>query len=359
MNLKSLTVVIIAVAVGFIAYHVGTKPNSGPDGVNSQLLPGLSKHLNEVSKLTILGADETLLAAISRSDKNWVVENRDNYIADIALVREAFNNLAEAKLIEAKTSNTENFSKLGVEDITEPTAQGVQVIVEGLGKEINFIAGDKGNAGDNSQYIRLYGDQQSWLINKNLDLKKDASNWLKKDLLDIPPERIKSIQIKHEDQTVLDIENKGSEQFEFVLLNALPEGKKISESEVYQVANSLSSLQLIDVALADKLDFENAQHVVTTFQTFDGLTIKADSYITNEQAYSMLEIEFNLDKIDESINPDQDENSGSDAAVRSDPEAAKQSASKMGPKLKGWAFELPSITQDALIKTLDNFALDE
>lgn len=359
MNLKSLVVIIIAIAVGSIAYYLGTKPSSGPEGINSNLLPSLSEQLNDVTKLTILEANHTLLAVISKADKNWVVENRDNYIADIGAVRKTFNNLAEAKLIEAKTSNPDNYKKLGVEDVTKPNAQGVQIVIDGLDQEVNIILGNKGKAGDKTQYIRRVGEQQSWLINKNLDLNKDATNWLKKDILDIPPERIKSIQIKHSDESVIDLENKGTEQFEFVLLNSLPEDKKVSESEIYQVANALSSLQLTDVVSSEKIEAESVKHVLTTFQTFDGLSIEANSYIIDDQMYTKLQIKFNPDLVDASKSNNQNADSGYDAAVRSDPEAAQALATKVGPKLDGWAYILPTITQEALIKTLDSFAVDE
>ena len=358
MNLKSLVVIIIAIAIGSIAYYIGTRPSSGPEGVNTYLLPGLSEHLNEVSKLTILEAKDTVLAAISKSDKNWVVENRDNYIADITAVRKTFKTLADAKLIEAKTSNPENYRKLGVEDTNEPSAQGVRIVIDGLDHDVNFIAGNKGNAGDNSQYIRIVGEEQSWLINKNLDLNKDATNWLKKDIFDIPPERIKNIKIKHSDENIIELANKGTAQFEFDLLNALPDGKTVLESEIYQVANALSSLQLTDVVLSENVDLKNAQHVLTTFQTFDGLTIKVDSYTIDNQTYAMLQIEFNPDLVDTSKINNQAESSGSDAAVRSDPEAAEALATKVGPKITGWAYVLPTITQEALIKTLDSFTIE-
>ena len=136
----------------------------------------------------------------------------------------------------------------------------------------------------------------------------------------------------------------------------MPEGKIISESEIYQVANALSSLQLVDVASLEKLNEDAVQPVITKFLTYDGLTVTANSFFIDEQAYSILNIEFNAENIDDSVTT---KNDGTDPAVNSDPKSAQELVEKVSPKLKGWAFVLPTITKDALIKKLENFFLDE
>ena len=284
------------------------------------------------------------------------MENRDGYEADFTSVRTLFTNLAEAKLIEAKTSNPDNYSRLGVEDIDLANAQGVLVSIEGLEEPVEIIIGNFGSIGKNTQYIRQKGEKQSWLINKKLNVDQDVTRWLKKDLIDIPPERVKSIQIQHPDESVIMIENKGTEDYEFALLNALPDGKKVSESEIYQVANALSSLQLIDVASLENLKEETVQPIITKFLTYDGITLTASSFTENDQTYSAFEIKFNAEDVDDSISNDGD---GLDPAVKSDPETAKALVQEAAPKLKGWAFVLPTITKDALVKKLENFYLEE
>ena len=356
MNIKSLFFLIIAIAIGGVAYYFSTIQKDGLIGANSYLVPGLSEKLNDVTKLTIHEEGNSLLAAISKSENKWVVENRDGYEADIAVVRTVFNDIAEAKLIESKTSNPENYAKLGVEDITDANAQGVQFSIEGLGESINIIAGKEGSTGKNSQYIRRAGEKQSWLINKKLNLNQDVTKWLRKDILDIPPERIKNVKIQHPDKSVITIENKGTEEYEFALINSLPEGKKVSESEVYQVANALSSLQITDVTSLDKINGEAAEPTITTFMTFDGLTITAKTFSYGEETYSMFDIGFNKNHVAENINQELNE---SDSAINSASIAAQELAQITAPKLMGWAFVLPTITQEALVKKLENFILDK
>ena len=356
MKLKSLLILIVAIIVGGLIYYFGFNQDDGLAESNSYLIPNLSEKLNDVTKFTIHEAENRILTAIRKTEKKWIVENRDGYEANFALIRSLFTNLAEAKLIEAKTSNPDNYSRLGVEDVELANAQGVLVSIEGLGEPVEFIAGKVGSVGKNTQYIRRKGEEQSWLINKKLNVDQDVTRWLKKDLLDIPPERVKSIQIHHPDGSVITIENQGTEDYEFALLNAIPEGKKISESEVYQVANALSSLQLIDVASLENLNEEAAQPIATKFLTYDGITLTANSFTENDQAYSVFKIEFNIDDVDSSVSNNDDT---SNVAVKSDPDAAQALVQEVAPKLKSWAFVLPTITKDALVKKLENFYLDK
>lgn len=356
MKLKSLLILIIVIAVGAAAYYLRSNPKQGVTEADSYLIPGLSTKLNDAKKLTILGVGNVLLAAISKSENNWIVENRDGYEADIDTIRAAFKDLAEARLIEIKTSNPENYGKLGVRDITDASAQGVQFSIEGLGEPVNIIAGKKDSNRKNLQYIRRAGEQQSWLINKNLNLNRDVTQWLRKDILDVPPERIKSVKIQHKNGSEVSIENKGAGQYEFMLSNPLPEGKEVSESELYQVANALSSLQLRDVVALEKLDKDIENPVTTTFVTYDGLTVTAKSFSVKEETYCTFAIEFDADDIErDDPSPEQ----SADLALNTDIAAAEELAQKTTPRLEGWAFILPMITRDALIKRLEDFLLNE
>ena len=349
MNLKSLILLLVAVAIGVAAYYYSTSDNKLSTDDNTNLIPDFAENLHSVNKFTINGSGNILLTSVSKTDQGWVVDNRDGYQANIALVRDIFNSLAEAELVEAKTSNPENYFKLGVEDLATEKAQGVLLTLEGLKSPVNVIFGNDGSSGKNTQFVRRKDERQSWLINKKIKLNRDVTDWLQKDLLDIPPEQIKSVQIKHPDGSEITIKNDGLEEYEFTLDADVPEGKKISESEVYQLANAMSSLQLRDVASFSKLNIESITPVITTFKTFDGLTVVTKSYPLELETYFTVEVAFSKQDIDEdSSNP----------LIISNPEAAEELAKVSKPKLNGWAYIFPTITQGALVKKLENFFLE-
>lgn len=356
MNSKSLLLLLAALAVGIVAYYfnLNNKQNSTVSGAH--LIPSLEANLNSVNRFTITESGNSVLSEVSKSDNGWIVEGRDGYAANKTAVRILFNNLAEAKTIEAKTSNPENYIKLGVEDVADKNAQGVLFSVEGLGESVNIIFGNEGSSGKNTQYVRHNGEEQTWLINKKLKLNTDVTEWLQKDIFDLPPERIKSVQISHPDSDTVKITNDGEDEYEYKLDAEAPEGLILWESQVYQVANSLSSLQLRDVATFANLDTESIVPVVTVFKTFDGLTITTKAYTIDISKYFTIEVTFSEDDIDHDVvSSEQQTKSSSDAALKSDPEAAKKLAETAKQRLDGWAYLFPTITQEALTKKLEEF----
>ena len=359
MKSKTLLLLLAALAIGVVVYYFNS--STGPSSVDadSSLIPGLANNLNRITKFTVTKAGNAVLSEVNRSDKGWVVESRDSYEANKTAVRILFNNLAEAKLVEAKTFNPDNYTKLGVENTSNENAQGILFSVDGMNKPVHVIFGNAGSSGKNTQYVRRQGEQQSWLINKKFKLNADVTDWLQKDILDIPPERIKTVKITHPDGSVVNITNDGEDEYEYTLDATEPEGKILSESEIYQVANALSSLQLRDVATFSKLKTESITPVVTVFKTFDGLTITTKSYALDIEKYFTIDVVFSTADIDQSVvNGGRQAESTSDSAMTSDPKAAEVLANKSKQKLEGWAYLLPTITQDALIKRLEDFFID-
>lgn len=359
MNSKSLLLLLAALAIGVIGYYFNANTAQHSVDADISLIPSLAKNINNITKFSITEAGDTVLSEVSKSDKGWVVDARDGYPANKTAVRILFNSLAEAKTVEAKTSNSDNYVKLGVEDVANKNAQGILFSADGLNKPVHIIFGNAGSSGKNTQYVRRQGEQQSWLINKKLKLNTDVTEWLNKDIFDIPPERIKTIQITQPDGNVVNISNDGEEEYEYTIDATAPEGLILSESEIYQVANSLSYLQLRDVTTFSKLDTESVVPVVTVFKTFDGLTITSKAYGIGINKYFTIDVTFSMDDIDETVVKEEGQvESTSDAAVRSDPKAAEALAAKSKQRFEGWAYLLPTITQDALIKKLDDFFID-
>ena len=367
MNSKSLLLLLAALAIGVIAYYFNLNASQYSVDADTRLIPSLADNLNNVNKFTITESGNTILSEVSKSDKGWVVDGRDGYAANKTAVRILFDSLAEASIVEAKTSNPKNYAKLGVEDVADKNAQGILFSVQGLSEAVNIIFGNAGSSGKNTQYVRRQGEEQSWLINKRLKLNTDVTEWLQKDIFDIPPERIKTIQITQPDGSVVNITNDGEEEYEYTLDIATPEGLVLSESEIYQVANALSSLQLRDVATFSNLNTDSVTPVITVFKTFDGLTITIEAYEIDINKYFTIDVEFSADDVDQSVVSTEGKKEGHEedktestsyAAIQSNPEAAEKLADKAKQDLEGWAYLLPTITRDALIKKSEDFFVE-
>ena len=133
MRVQSLILLISVVIVGSAGYYfIASDSQESSSSGNSYLLPGLARNLDDVTKVALYGGGDILLADICKCEQGWVVTNLGGYPADLEMLRYTLFNLAEARLTGKKTANPENYRKIGVEDISDTQAQGIQILIEGL-----------------------------------------------------------------------------------------------------------------------------------------------------------------------------------------------------------------------------------
>ena len=162
------TILILAVAtlgVGGIAWW---KLGSDSAAVSSQattgkLFPELEKQVNDVHTILIERAAGSI--TLQRAVGGWGVTEKKGYPVDMESVRKSLIALAQMTTVEAKTSDPERYSKLGVEDITAAGAASMQVTLKDAGgKEVaKLILGKeqegKGGMPSGNVYVRRPGEK--------------------------------------------------------------------------------------------------------------------------------------------------------------------------------------------------------
>ena len=149
------------------------------------LFPTLREGLNDVDTVTVTGAGGTVIATVERGDNVWTLAERAGYRANVATVRRNLIGLADAQIIEEKTSEPEQYARLGVEDIDNPDAAGTRLTIESAEQSFDLIVGTTGVRGDLA-YVRRFGEAQSFLVSADLELNSDTGTWLETGLLDVP-----------------------------------------------------------------------------------------------------------------------------------------------------------------------------
>ena len=127
MSSRALLGILIALAVVValaIAISVSEHP---PASGSAMLVPQLKAKLNDVDRLSVRSAGNHAGATIERSKNGWTVTERHAYPADIGKLRKLLITVADAKLLEEKTSQPDFYSKLGVADIEKPDGNGVRI----------------------------------------------------------------------------------------------------------------------------------------------------------------------------------------------------------------------------------------
>lgn len=293
------TAVLGAVLFG-AAVYLGDSRKPAQEAVQpGPLVEGLRARLNDVSGLRVVGAGGKALLSLKREGERWTVAERASYPADVDKLRAFLLKLADAQRIEPKTQRKESFATLGVEDVSEPNAKSLQVVLEGLSPEVSLIFGRNPSSGSGT-FVRETGKDQSWLIDQNIAVDSALSNWLQRDLVDIAATRIASLSIatpKAKPLEIVPTDDGGIAQFQ---LAALPRGRELaSEVVVDATAGVFSGLRLDDVADASALAVaDDATVTAVTLTTKEGLQLQTQVWDIDGKVWSTWKASLDAAQLD-------------------------------------------------------------
>jgi hypothetical protein len=314
MKTHHLLILASAAAVAVLAALWARKlqePEHAP-GAGTLLLPGLEAKLNDVTVVSVRGKDDQTVTLERGTDK-WIVREKSGYPADTGKVRKLLIGLAEAKLVEQKTSNPDHYADLGVADPTAaaaPAAEGadagasapkeendsagvlveVQAPIEDKEK-IALVVG-KSARGATGTYVRKVDDAQSWLVSGDLTVQADPLSWIDRQIMNVPANRIQQVTIRHPDGQTLVIDKATREDPNYTV-HDVPAKREVKYASVGNpLASVLASLRLDDVAaLADK-DPASHSPIEVEYRTFDGLVVKARAFVEGDKHWAHFTASF-------------------------------------------------------------------
>lgn len=363
---------IVAVGGGI---WLAQRQTSTPSSEAAVLYPALKKEIDAITAVRIVKAGGTPAVEMKRGQTGWTVSDRANYPADDAKLRKLITSLSDAKLVEEKTSNPESYATLGVEDISNAAASGIQIEIDGPKQPLKLIVGKQGSGGQ-SQYVRRAGEPQSWLVNKDIDTSASADQWVEKSIVNIAADRIQSAEVTVASAKPYSAVKKSRADADFTV-EGLPKGKELSSpSAADSFATVLASLMLSDVQSASTMSGEPTARA--TIKTFDGLVAEASGWKKDDKRYIALKTSYDAaqaerfkvaiaaatgEKVDKDKKEDATANSeGAPPAAEQKPaaEPAKPAApnveeevTKANAQLNGWVYEIPAYKYDAIFKPID------
>jgi len=255
--------------------------------------------------------------------------------ADVGRLRKNLLALADARIVEEKTSNPEYYERLGVQDLSAESARGLQLTLTGGKEPVDVIIGLNQPGTADLTYVRRAGEPRSWLVRAQFDLGKTGGEWLDRSLTDIPATRIQAVTITHPGLETLRIsrlqdagkkEAKPEGTAEFLVAD-VPAGRELSYPGVANgVAGVLADLQLEDAQTRDALGPDPGKPVVARFVTTDGLTVEASAWRVGDGT------RFTF--------------------IASGQGEAGKEASALNARLGGWVYTLPSYKAEQLTRRL-------
>ncbi|MCC7257285.1 MAG: DUF4340 domain-containing protein [Gammaproteobacteria bacterium] len=366
-TLVTLLAVLATLAALAIAVSMSQQP-AGPAG--DALVAGLKDQLNDVTRIVVKAGGDRTVATLERREGGWVVLERDAYPADVGRIRRNLIALAEATLLEEKTSNPEFHDRLKVEDIEKEGAGGLRLDI-GIGEQVTgVIIGATGVGGGERAYARRPGEATSWLVGGDFDLPQDTGDWLDKLIVDLPAARVQAVTVTQPDGAVLRIEKAGPEAGEFQV-RGVPAGRELSFPGVGNaIGSALAGLELDGVEPAAGFAPGDVQPVTARFETFDGLVVEAQAYrlptglklrlaATADAALAERFAAVGATQAPAGESADKAANNGTATTPRKSVEAVQAEAQALQARLAGWVYSVPGYKSEQLSKRMEDLLVSK
>jgi hypothetical protein len=187
------------------------------------------------------------------------------------MLSDFLNNLQQAKFLEKKTARAENHVRLGLSDLS---------VSESKSREVKVYVGDEllasllvGNSAShsNGSYFRFTGEDQVWLMDKQLEAEAEPADWLDPVIIDIAEENVTKVVQSNTSGELISVTREDQEDdLSNFVPQSIPPGKKlIYPTAANKLARALVNMNLEDVLPVGDMDWSDANK--TEFSLKSGL----------------------------------------------------------------------------------------
>lgn len=351
---KLMLLAVIAFIVVGIAIQLTTEAPQTEKSTPNKLFPSLMDKLNDVDNIQITSGNETF--TVQFESGKWGLVDKQGYPVKEENVRNVLLGMASLTIVEPKTKKPENYAQLGVQDANFKDADSALVTLNQADNTIaSLIIGyDRVARTDSSLreiYVRKPNEQQSWAVEGLLNLEKQATDWLEKNIINVENSRMREVVIYENGQEMMRIFKQQPSESDYQLAN-LPENASISSSySVNQIANFLSNLNMEDVTVSDSISSRDSRDII--FNTFDGLQVTLTVTKQNDVFYAKFAAAY--------VEPEPIEDSSQQDRLKPAVEV-QQEVATLNQTLAQWVYILPRYKVNYLFKQptdLYKFAEDE
>lgn len=297
MNAKTLVALVavaaILIALAFVG-ELGERRGATTTGdIGAALLPDLEAELNSIDHVAVVGAGRKPVATLTRTADGWTIAELDGYPADVVKIRKALVALADARILEDKTSNPDYYSRLGVDAVDADDARGLEISISTADHDFPaIIVGDL--SGKSDRFVRRADEERSYLIDHDPDLSTNAAQWADSEIIDVASARIQRVEITHADGERLVISKSGRDQTSFDVEN-VPEGRELQYATIANVTGgALRQLRLESAARLSEAPPSPA--TTSEFRTFDGLVVTVTGFPVEDETWVSFAARYDADQ---------------------------------------------------------------
>ncbi|TFH46519.1 MAG: DUF4340 domain-containing protein [Lysobacterales bacterium] len=343
MRSKALTILIVLTVAIAVAAVMARKDKGEVVGTGEALFPALLNNINDITTVVGIGGGETF--TLVRQGDRWVVSEKHGYPADPEKARQLILGTARLQRIEAKTSNPDLYTKIGLDDINAKGGNAVQYSFKNAAGNTlaEIIIGNSRLGRSDPQlseyFIREPAMAQTWLVQGKLPEANGAIEWLDSRLLNIDRERVRQVTVRHPDGAVVTVSKKKPSQRGFDL-HDVPEGVELeSEFMLSDLGRSLATLDIADVMpVSDANVPDDGLDVEMT--TFDGLRVSLRSVKDGDRTLARIQASFDGSLQSPEFLPGGAQAEGESTNLLGT-EAVREEAVRLNGNWQGWIYVLP------------------
>lgn len=285
--------------------------------------PELAPRLAQAARIEIRRGDAAL--TLLRAGDDWVLAELHAYRARPERVRELLAGLTELRLMEERTADTARLDRLGLDDASAVRllvrdAAGQPLAELWLGRRRVRTQGAMAGGGvPETIHVRRPGEARSWLAEGRLVAEPDAQLWVDRDVANIPPARVRRVEVARggEPPLVLSRDPSGQELLAIAQPADAPAPDRTALDEVGRAFEMLSFADVLPATDAPGEGLGEARFVLDT-----GGAITAGLRRDGDRLWLLLSAE-------------------------GDAEAARWSA-----RWRGWAYQVGAWKEQALLPRL-------
>jgi hypothetical protein len=313
-------------------------------GSDGPFLAEAADSINNVSRVEIVAAGNELVATLEKSENSWKLVQMGGYRADWQRLRTLLAALAEARVVESKTSKPEYYARLGVEDIAAADAGGVLVKLD-FGDRVTGVLVGKASLGRPGQYVRLQDVVQSALIDREIEVSTLAQDWVDSTIVDINSSEVAEVEIIHPSGERVLVTRISADQTDFDLVGLSPEREIKSSWAVNSLGSVMGLLTLESVRAEDTSDWSDA--IKLRLLMFSGVEILADILEAENEYLMRLQAGHPAAAVVGGQDKTMDEQSGTEERALSD---ITQVVDDINEKTSGWTYVISKTKYDAMAK---------
>lgn len=322
MGRKGLVVLAVIVLLCVLGY-LAVQRSQQQDVAQLEQAPWLAAEQGYLNTLQALEVEQPGQppVRIERRGEQWVVPAKADYPAAPQALVELLRALREARSVEAKTANPQWHARLGLAEEGAADEQALRLKLHFDGHpDLGLRLGNPSQQGS-GQLVRRAGEDQVWLIDRQLQVPTRELDWLDRRVTDIPFTAIARLELRYADGEKLTLSRADAQQYNFAVDNLRKEQKLSFEGAANGVALVFSNLQFADAAPLAQVSFKQAPMLQFNLSGFSGQLLEGALYKQGEQHWLVLgEHEgFTTGEI----------SARSDWAYRLEPEQVKRLAKKL------------------------------